>query len=121
MAEGDITRGGFLETLGNLLDRGVQVVLEYGDRDYIGNCKYPLLVQPKLALSIQPGIAGEMGSLAINSTLSSGFVAAGYANISSNATYDGGVVRQHDNLSFSRVFDAAHGGQSAFIPAGSQF
>jgi hypothetical protein len=38
MAEGDIVRGGFLEILGNLLDRGVQVVLEYGDRDYIGNC-----------------------------------------------------------------------------------
>jgi hypothetical protein len=42
MAEGDITRGGFPEILGSLLDRGVQVVLEYGDRDYIGNCKCSL-------------------------------------------------------------------------------
>jgi hypothetical protein len=41
MAEGDITRGGFIDMLGNLLDRGVQVVLMYGDRDYIGNCKIP--------------------------------------------------------------------------------
>lgn len=58
-------------------------------------------------------MAGEMGSLAVNSTFSSGFAAAGYANISTNATYDGGVVRQHGNFSFSRVFDAAHGGQSS--------
>jgi len=41
MAEGDITRGGFLDMLGNLLDREVQVVLMYGDRDYIGNCEIP--------------------------------------------------------------------------------
>ncbi|TVY94449.1 Carboxypeptidase S1-like protein A [Lachnellula willkommii] len=92
MAEGDITRGGFLDMLGNLLDRGIQVALMYGDRDYIGNW-----------------IAGERGSLAITSEISKGFTAAGYANISTNATYEGGVVRQHGNLSFSRVFDAAHG------------
>lgn len=41
MGTGDIARGGFLEDLGDLLDRGVQVVLMYGDRDYIGNCKGP--------------------------------------------------------------------------------
>lgn len=39
MAEGDIARGGFLDMLANLLDRGKQVVLIYGDRDYIGNCE----------------------------------------------------------------------------------
>jgi carboxypeptidase D len=66
-----------------------------------------------LVLTFRIGIAGEIGSLAINSTLSPGFAASGYANISTNATYDGGFVRQHGNFSFSRVFDAAHGGQSS--------
>lgn len=44
MAEGDISRGGFLDILGNLLDRGVQVVLANGDRDYVGNCKCSYLI-----------------------------------------------------------------------------
>ncbi|KUJ23315.1 alpha/beta-hydrolase [Mollisia scopiformis] len=91
MASGDIVRGRFPETLGDLLDRGVQVTLMYGDRDYICNW-----------------ISGERTSLALNSTLSSGFQEAGYVNITTNDTYYGGVVRQHGNLSFSRVFDAAH-------------
>jgi hypothetical protein len=99
MAEGDITRGGFLEILGDLLDHGVQVALMYGDRDYIGNW-----------------ISGERSSLAINSTLSRGFKNAGYANITTNETYTGGVVRQYGNLSFSRIFDAAHGGSSLTLP-----
>ena len=38
MGTGDIVRGGFLEALGDLLDRGVQVVMMYRDRGYIGNC-----------------------------------------------------------------------------------
>ena len=41
MATGDITRSGFVEDLGHLLECGVQVVLMYGDRDYIGNCMIP--------------------------------------------------------------------------------
>lgn len=36
------------------------------------------------------------------------FRAAGYASIVTNATYDGGFVRQHAGLSFSRVFQAGH-------------
>ncbi|KAE9380409.1 putative carboxypeptidase S1 [Stipitochalara longipes BDJ] len=92
MSTGDIVRGGFLESLGKLLDRGVQVTMMYGDRDYICNW-----------------LSGERTSLAINSTLSSGFKESGYANITTNFTYVGGVVRQFGNLSFSRVFDAAHG------------
>ncbi|KAF8864587.1 hypothetical protein BDZ45DRAFT_684976 [Acephala macrosclerotiorum] len=91
MATGDIVRGGFLETLGSLLDRGVQVTLVYGDRDYVCNW-----------------ISGERTSLAINSTSSAESRQAGYAHISTNTTYNGGVVRQHGNLFFSRVFDATH-------------
>jgi carboxypeptidase C (cathepsin A) len=93
MATGDIVRGGFLEPLGKLLDRGVQIAMMYGDRDYLCNW-----------------LSGEQTSLAINSTLSRGFKDAGYVNITTNATYIGGMVRQFGHLSFSRVFDAAHGG-----------
>ncbi len=93
MSTGDIVRGGFLESLGKLLDRGAQVALMYGDRDYICNW-----------------LSGERTSLAIDSTLSQGFKEAGYANITMDSSYVGGVVRQFGNLSFSRVFDAANGG-----------
>lgn len=110
MATGDIVRGGFLETLGSLLDRGVQVTLMYGDRDYICNCEFLLVRLLCIRAKSHAGISGERTSLAINSTSSAEFREAGYANISTNATYDGGVVRQHGNLSFSRVFDAAHQG-----------
>lgn len=36
------------------------------------------------------------------------FRAAGYAPITTNETYQGGVVRQYNKVSFSRVFDAGH-------------
>lgn len=36
------------------------------------------------------------------------FAAAGYASIETNSTYDGGLVREHAGLSFSRVFQAGH-------------
>lgn len=36
------------------------------------------------------------------------FRQAGYADIHTNSTYKGGVVRQHGNVSFSRVFEAGH-------------
>ncbi|KAJ7347264.1 Alpha/Beta hydrolase protein [Mycena albidolilacea] len=91
IATGDFIRGHNLEILGQLLDSGIKVALVYGDRDY--QCNW---------------IGGEQVSLAIQSASSTGFGAAGYANISTNDTYVGGVVRQYGNLSFSRVFDAGH-------------
>ncbi|KAL6820407.1 Alpha/Beta hydrolase protein [Trichoderma sp. SZMC 28015] len=39
--------------------------------------------------------------------ISSG-INAGYANLVTNSSYIGGVVRQHGNVSFSRVFEAGH-------------
>jgi hypothetical protein len=36
------------------------------------------------------------------------FRAAGYASIKTNNSYVGGVVRQHGNVSFSRVFESGH-------------
>lgn len=61
-------------------------------------------------ISSLAGLGGEQISLAIQSSSSARFRAAGYASISTNDSYVGGVVRQHGNLSFSRVFDAGHQG-----------
>lgn len=89
-ARADI-RGGYLDDLGYILDKGIKVALIYGDRDYACNW-----------------IGGEEVSLAVNYSQSDAFHAAGYANISVNSSYVGGQVRQHGNLSFSRVFQAGH-------------
>jgi carboxypeptidase C (cathepsin A) len=74
--------------VGSLLKRGVKVALVYGDKDY--QCNW---------------LGGEAISLALGS---SDFHKAGYANIETNASYVGGLVRQYGNLSFSRIFQAGH-------------
>jgi len=84
-------RGGYLADLAYLLDSGVKVALMYGDRDYACNW-----------------LGGETVSLAINYSSTAAFHAAGYADIQVNASYVGGQVRQHGNLSFSRVYEAGH-------------
>lgn len=66
----------------------------YGDRDY--QCNW---------------FGGEAVSLAINSTSAGGFASAGYADVQTNASYVGGLVRQHGNLSFTRVYQAGHEGE----------
>lgn len=94
---GDFVRGHGLEALGTLLNKGVKVALMYGDRDY--QCNW---------------FGGEAISLAIDSSISSDFITAGYANIQTNSSYVGGLVRQYGNLSFSRVFQAGHEGKIIF-------
>lgn len=88
---GDYPRDGWLDDLAYLLDNGIKVTLVYGDRDYACNW-----------------YGGELVSLAINHSSSSAFASAGYAGIEVNETYTGGQVRQHGNLSFSRVYQAGH-------------
>ncbi|RYP76015.1 hypothetical protein DL771_002087 [Monosporascus sp. 5C6A] len=88
---GDYPRPGWLEDLAFLLDNGVKVHLMYGDRDFACNW-----------------IGGEAVSLAINHTGAAAFAAAGYTDIVVNDTYVGGQVRQHGNLSYSRVYQAGH-------------
>lgn len=88
---GDYPRPGWLEDLALLLERGVKVTMVFGDRDYACNW-----------------IGGEASSLAINYSSTAQFHAAGYEPIQVNATYEGGLVRQYGNLSFSRVFQAGH-------------
>jgi carboxypeptidase D len=88
---GDYPRGGYLEDLAALIDAGIKVALVFGDRDYACNW-----------------IGGEAVSLALNHTRSTAFADAGYANLTVNSTYVGGLVRQAGNFSFTRVFQAGH-------------
>lgn len=88
---GDYPRGGFLEDLSYLIDSGIKVAMVYGDRDYACNW-----------------IGGEAASLAVAYSKTSQFHSAGYEDIHVNGTYNGGLVRQYGNLSFSRVFQSGH-------------
>jgi carboxypeptidase C (cathepsin A) len=88
---GDYARGGFLEDLAYILDSGIKVAMVYGDRDYACNW-----------------IGGEDVSLAVAYSQASKFHSAGYEDIQVNSSYVGGLVRQHGNFSFSRVFQSGH-------------
>ena len=46
--------------------------------------------------------------MAANWTGTEGYHSAGYSEIHTNRSYVGGVVKQHGNLSFSRIFDSGH-------------
>lgn len=74
-----------------LLDTGVGLALVYGDRDY--RCNW---------------LGAQNLSLALKHPSAPGFRSAGYADITTNASNTGGLVRQHGNISFSRVFEAGH-------------
>jgi len=90
---GDYARNdkeGYVKDIGTLLDSDVQVALVYGDRDYACNW-----------------VGGEAVSLAVKSKYSSDFSKAGYANITLEDT-TWGVVRQHGNYSFSRIYQSGH-------------
>lgn len=88
---GDYPRGGLLEDLSYLIDSGIKVALVYGDRDYA--CSW---------------LGGEAASLAVAYSKTSNFQSSGYEDIHVNGTYNGGLVRQYGNFSFSRVFQAGH-------------
>lgn len=88
---GDYVRGGYLEDLAYVLDQGIKVALVYGDRDYACNW-----------------IGGEEVSLSVPYSNLQQFKNAGYASLKVNGSYEGGLVRQVGNFSFSRVFQAGH-------------
>lgn len=79
-----------------LLAEGVKVTLVYGDQDY--RC-------PWLGAEAVAEAAGWAGQ--------ERYKAAGYEEVMVNGSYVGGVVRQFGGLSFTRVFNAGHHGQSA--------
>ncbi|KAL2826408.1 Alpha/Beta hydrolase protein [Aspergillus cavernicola] len=86
-----ISRGRAMDEFASIMERGVKVNLVYGDRDYVCNW-----------------LGGENISLSIDHPQASGFRSSGYEDLITNRTYKGGVVRQHGNLSFTRVFEAGH-------------
>lgn len=84
----DIIHGGFLQSIGYLLESGVKVHMMYGDRDY--PCNW---------------VGGEAASLAVPYSRAEDFAGAGYAPL---VTPEGvqGMTRQFGNFSFTRVFQA---------------
>lgn len=80
-----------ISALEQVLDAGIAVAMVYGDRDY--RCNW---------------IGAENVSLVMSYPEANQFRAAGYEPITTSATYTGGLVRQHGNISFSRVFEAGH-------------
>ncbi|KAL6354101.1 hypothetical protein LRP88_12435 [Fusarium phalaenopsidis] len=88
---GDPMIGSFT-TLEKVINRGVNVAIVYGDRDY--RC---------------PWYGGENVSLALNFQDAEEFCSAGYEFITTNSSNKAGFVREHGNLSFSRIFQAGHG------------
>lgn len=59
-------------------------------------------------ISLTIGLGVENISLAVEYPAAPSFRSAGYANLVTNSSYNGGLVRQHGNFSFSRVFEAGH-------------
>lgn len=90
---GDFAKAGQLENIGRLLDSGVHVAMMYGDRDWACNW-----------------VGGEMSSVALAWSRNTTFVNAGYAPVALSSPYvqSAGLVRQHGNLSFTRVYQAGH-------------
>lgn len=88
---GDFVRYEGLKTISALLNSGTKVAMIYGDRDY--RC---------------PWLGGEQLALQANWTDTDAFQKSGYETIKTSSCYNGGVVRQYGNLSFSRVFQAGH-------------
>lgn len=91
---GDAVRTSGLKSMEYLLDAGIKIALVYGDRDY--RC---------------PWVTGEALSVAANWTGGNDFREGGYQYVHTNDTYNGGVVRQHGPLSFTRVFESGHDGK----------
>ena len=74
-----------------VLNNNIKVAMVFGDRDY--RCNW---------------MGGEATALSAKYPHADKFKAAGYEKITSNSTYDGGVVKQYGKFSFSRVFEAGH-------------
>ena len=58
------------------------------------------------------GIGVENLTLHTNYPSSTTFRASGYENITTNASYTGGVVRQFEGFSFSRIFEGSYSGST---------
>ncbi|KAF2500254.1 alpha/beta-hydrolase [Lophium mytilinum] len=90
IATGDPARRD-ISDLNFILNSGIKLSMVYGDLDFICNW-----------------IGAENLSLHTEYPSASKFRSSGYANITTNSTYNGGVVRQFEGVSFSRVFLGSH-------------
>ncbi|KAL1614595.1 hypothetical protein SLS54_009660 [Diplodia seriata] len=87
---GDYAYPSFKGELEALLERGVRVALFYGDADF--TCNW---------------MGGEAVSLALEFPAKEAFRGAGYAPLVVGGT-EYGVVRQHGNFSFARIYESGH-------------
>ncbi|GME24387.1 carboxypeptidase s1 [Neofusicoccum parvum] len=87
---GDSAYPHFIKDLEDILEKGVRVLLQHGDADYVCNW-----------------LGGEAVSLQMNYTHASHFRAAGYAPFMVDGT-EYGVVREYGNFSFTRLYEAGH-------------
>lgn len=99
---GDAVRQAGLPNIEYLLDNNVKVAFVFGDRDF--RC---------------PWTGGEATALAAKWDHQGDFADAGYQEIqgvTKKGTDHGGLVKQYDSFSFSRVFDSGHA-VSAYAPS----
>lgn len=87
----DSYEGGFLDSIGYLLDSGVKVHMMYGDRDYA--CSW---------------VGGEAASLEVPYKKIGDFRSAGYVDMVTSGGEAKGMTRQHGNYSFTRIFQSGH-------------
>lgn len=101
-----------LSHLGKILDKGLNVALISGDRDYRCNCKSSRKPSRLTLVWVSDltflGFSVENASLHIPFNGADSFADSGYADIVTNSSYNGGLVREHSGLSFSRVYQAGH-------------
>ncbi|RDW68292.1 hypothetical protein BP5796_08949 [Coleophoma crateriformis] len=88
---GDYARGSHISALGYLLDNGIKVHTMYGDRDFACNW-----------------VEGERALHAVEYEGAEGFRNAGYTPVYTEQDGIGGMVKQHGNFSFARIFQAGH-------------
>lgn len=91
---GDTGRVPGVQAMEDLLASGVTLAVVNGDRD------------PDV-----PWTSTEQISLDVNWNGAEHFRNAGYESVQVNESYNGGFVRQHGNLSFTRVFQSGHDGK----------
>jgi carboxypeptidase C (cathepsin A) len=88
---GDTARWDGTRALNQILTAGVKVAFAFGDRDT--RCNW---------------LQGEVVANAAQWPGTRHFVNAGYENTEVNVTYIGGLTKQYNALSFTRIFEAGH-------------
>ena len=66
-------------------------------------------------ISFAPGTTAEQITMNMEYPGADKYRASGYEKITVNSSYTGGVVKQFNGISFSRVFDAGHAGKPNLV------